>query len=387
MPTIKVFLKTAYQSKDNSYPIVIEVRHNGRKKHINVDAKILEKSWTGSEVKDSHPEADIINSKIQTELARIRKIIADCSLNSRPFLLDMLEPESSRSRGFAEYLRKRAEQYYQKGQIIMRRKLKRFAFEIEQCFGRDVHFNEWSKDKVQQLDTYLIKLPNKANTRLKKFSFYHQFYIEAVEQGMAPLPSPFKKPGIMAEPVKKEKLSEKELKALAEVELSNINVQMARDLFMLSYYCKGARFENVLTMKRFQIGNGRIYFQTNKGKKHLSVLIHPKLQALIDKYPHSDFIIPLIDHIPEGKEAYIKMVDSHNTKVNKWLKRACKAAGIKTVTMHEARHTFAYLLKTKTDNIHVIKDSLGHSTTKQTEAYLKSLDDEILDKEVSKLYE
>jgi len=34
----------------------------------------------------------------------------------------------------------------------------------------------------------------------------------------------------------------------------------------------------------------------------------------------------------------------------------------------------------------VIKDALGHSTTQQTEDYLKELDDEVIDAEVAKLY-
>lgn len=54
---------------------------------------------------------------------------------------------------------------------------------------------------------------------------------------------------------------------------------------------------------------------------------------------------------------------------------------------HMARHTFAFHLKKKTDNIHIIKDSLGHSRSYTTELYLQALDDERLDEEMDKLYE
>jgi integrase len=53
--------------------------------------------------------------------------------------------------------------------------------------------------------------------------------------------------------------------------------------------------------------------------------------------------------------------------------------------MHLARYTFAYHLKQSTDNIFVV-DSLGHSRSTQTEAYLKALGDERLDEEMDKLY-
>ncbi|WP_350340315.1 tyrosine-type recombinase/integrase [Paraflavitalea speifideaquila] len=43
-----------------------------------------------------------------------------------------------------------------------------------------------------------------------------------------------------------------------------------------------------------------------------------------------------------------------------------------------ARHTFAFHLKHTSDNIHVIKDALGHSDSHTTEIYLENLDDEVL---------
>jgi site-specific recombinase XerC len=43
-------------------------------------------------------------------------------------------------------------------------------------------------------------------------------------------------------------------------------------------------------------------------------------------------------------------------------------------------------MKKKSDNIHVIKEALGHSKSSTTEQYLQSLDDEFIDKEIDKLY-
>jgi integrase/recombinase XerD len=69
------------------------------------------------------------------------------------------------------------------------------------------------------------------------------------------------------------------------------------------------------------------------------------------------------------------------------LKTVAALAGItKDLTFHIARHTFASHLQDVTDNIHVIKDSLGHSKSQTTEIYLKALSDERLDKDMDKLY-
>jgi integrase len=126
----------------------------------------------------------------------------------------------------------------------------------------------------------------------------------------------------------------------------------------------------------------------NKGKKFGSVKIHGRLQAIIDQYPgDSEFLFPYIKELPAGKKEYIKKLDSLNVVVNRNLKIVADLAGIeKELTFHIARHTFAFHLKKKTDSIHVIKDSLGHSRSNTTEQYLQALDDEYLDKEMDKLY-
>ena len=92
----------------------------------------------------------------------------------------------------------------------------------------------------------------------------------------------------------------------------------------------------------------------------------------------------------ENKEAYIRVIDIidiRNSIQNERLQKAAKEAGIKThITMHVARHTFATHLRSTTNSIHIIKDALGHSSTQQTEEYLKELQDEILDVEMDRLY-
>jgi integrase len=127
-------------------------------------------------------------------------------------------------------------------------------------------------------------------------------------------------------------------------------------------------------------------FKTNKGNKHISVKIHSRLQAIIDAY-EGDFLFPFVKAMPGCKKEYKKMIDSLNVVVNRNLKIVADLAGItKVLTFHIARHTFAFHLKKKTDSIHVISDSLGHSRSQTTEIYLQSLDDEYLDKELDKLY-
>ena len=56
------------------------------------------------------------------------------------------------------------------------------------------------------------------------------------------------------------------------------------------------------------------------------------------------------------------------------LKAVCKLAGIRPITMHMARHTWAVMAKAATGDIHAVSRILGHSKTSTTERYLSRFD-------------
>jgi site-specific recombinase XerD len=126
----------------------------------------------------------------------------------------------------------------------------------------------------------------------------------------------------------------------------------------------------------------------DKGKKFISVKIHSRLQAILDQYNgESSLVFPFITDIPEDPEQYLKTIDSQNVIVNRNLKVVAAVCGIKTnLTFHGARHTFAQHLKRNKADIYTIQESLGHSDIRTTQIYLESLGDEMLDKEMEKLY-
>lgn len=382
--TITPILDTRYKpnEKGRAYPVGVRLKHQKQDRIIPTGFKVEIQFWKGEQVV-KHPDAAIINNKIAEIVSQAKRYLADCTLNNRKIDLSLVGKVRN-SHSFTEYLEHRARQYGAKSPVMVR-KLKTYANDLRAWSGGEVYFSDLTHDTLREFENYLIEKKNVANTRQKKFAWLGQFYNNAITDGKAQDPNPFKTYKIPKTPVKKEKLSEVELKALENLHLVG-PVRTARDLFLFSYYCKGMRFENCVTLRRENIINGRIYFTSNKGKDHISVAIHSRLEKLLSVYP-GEFIFPYVKAIPEGKEAYVKMIDSLNVIVNRNLKVAVKLAGIKkNISFHCARHTFAFHLKKNTDSIHVIKESLGHSDTRITEMYLKALDDEALDKDLRKLY-
>jgi integrase/recombinase XerD len=384
--TVNVLLRKSYKAKDGTYPIVIRVEHGGKQRVISVGYRVKEAFWKAGEVSGRHPSAQLINSAISTKLAEVKKYLADCSLHNKPVHLDLIGT-GKQSYSFTEYLEHRAKQYRAQGKPIMWRKVDRFARELRQAFGREVHFDDITADSLRELDRHLINNGNGQNTRHKKFKFLTEFYAHAIDEGKAPAPNPFKKYKINPKPVKKEKLSQAEITAIEDLKLKPGPVNDARNLFLFAFYCHGLRFGNCVLLRRKDINNGRIEIRSSKGNKHLNIKIHSKLQMLIDCYPSKDFVFPFVKAMPEGEEEKIKLIASLNTIANRNLKIIQGLAEIKKkLTFHLSRHAFAYLLMQKTDSIHVIKEALGHSDYRTTEIYLKALDHSVIDAETRKLY-
>lgn len=408
MPTYKIELRTDRESKKGLFPIRIVLFDSKRIIYEPIKWKVSEENWDFDKcrVKGKHRDKTVINSVIDSKEAAIKQYFAQCEINREPAdittIFNTAEKPRTSGKSFSDYLLHRSKQYYQQGKIGMYRIAERFSREVKEYFG-NITAKEIDLDKVRDFDGWLTtEKENTQNGRRKKFAFYSQFYGELMEEGKAPGPNPFRKYRINKVPVKKEKLTVKEIEALEKVELKDPNLNDARNLFLFAYYCKGIRFEIAVTMKKADIKNGRLYFQTNKGRKHLSVAIHPRLRQIIAQYKKLDspFIFPMIagkdietvlayyeKETKENKDKYMRVLYIRNSIQNERLQKAAKLAGVKThISMHVARHTFAYHLKQNTDNIHVIKDALGHSTSQQTEDYLKQLDDETIDREVAKLY-
>jgi integrase len=407
MATVKPHLDKRYKAKDGTYAILIRVRNGSVKRDIPTGYKATVAQWKGDQVSSKHPDARIINSHIDHIVSEAKQYLAECKLHKKPIHLDLIG-KSRQSYSWNEYLLHMADQYKEKEMIVMERKVRRFDREFRvfntpgltfadllederlkrPLRGNQLYTDDINNDLLNRFDAFLIKQGNVNNTRAKKFEFLGKFYTDAINAGKASEPNWFKLYKIDSKPVKKDKLTDTEVKAIEDLQLKPGPVNDARNLFLFSYYCKGNRFETCITCRRDMIRNGRIYFKTNKGDKYISVKIHQRLQAIIDHYAgDGDFLFPYIKELPTAAKQYLKAIDSRNVIVNRNLKIVARLAGITTeLTFHIARHTFAFHLKKKTDSIHVIKDSLGHSKSHTTEMYLKALDDEALDKEMDKLY-
>lgn len=367
------------------YSIIIRLSHKAQRRKVATGFRVDSKYFNNGKV-EKHKDAALINARISDILNTANTYFAECRLKNKPINLDFILTERE-GYSFNAYLLSRVKDYEKKEMLVMVTKLRRMERELKDCFGRDLFTEDITQDSLRKYEQYLITAGNQANTRHRKFVFLRYYYTAAINEGKAPAPNPFSLYKIKQTPVKKEKLTVKEIGAIEKLKLRPGPTDDARNIFLFSYYTKGQRFETCLTCKKEYISNGRIHFRTNKGQKYISVKIHPRLKKIIDHYKKGVYLFPYLTEVPETKKEYISRIGTWNAMINAELKTVAALCGIKiNLSMHIARHSFAFHLKKVANNIAVISDSLGHSSVRTTEIYLKALDDEFLDSELRKLY-
>jgi len=268
--------------------------------------------------------------------------------------------------------------------------------EIRAFWGPNKAVSAISVQMAHEYQNYLREKGNGPNTIAKKIKTLRGLVSQKIAAGEYQGLNPFALVKTSSVPVKKLKLTWEEVKAIEELKLVGV-INDFRNLFLFSFYAQGMRFENCILLKKSDITAAGIRYQMNKGKKTREISINPKLQVIIDDYQGTDpsgYLFPFVKagQGPQDPRRWKHEKDTINTMANAYLKRIAILAGIeKPITMHIARHTFAYLLKvhqsdTGQANIYVIQQALGHSDIKTTEMYLAALDDDQVNKAVSGMW-
>jgi integrase len=145
-------------------------------------------------------------------------------------------------------------------------------------------------------------------------------------------------------------------------------------------------FIDLVKIKVDHIQGNRLYYGRSKTGTSLSVLIHHKLRNILDFYladkKSGDYLFPTNY---DGSSKHYQKYKSQRRRMNNRLKIIARDAGIEAnFTTYTIRHSWATIAKYLGISTALISESLGHSSIKTTEIYLKDFDDYALD-EVNEL--
>lgn len=194
----------------------------------------------------------------------------------------------------------------------------------------------------------------------------------------------------------------KYLRTLKQHKFDDLRLEIAKNLFLFSFYCRGINWVDMALLKPTDIykeiskdGNPitEIRYKRQKTKKDYIITVNDDIQSLLDYFksiPHCEqYLLPIIT-VPENKGESLRLhIKERLHKHNKALAEIAKTEELRfpdalhKISSYFSRHSYAMALRQKGTNIELIQESLGHSDLKTTTIYIDSFGKEAV-AEVSK---
>lgn len=190
----------------------------------------------------------------------------------------------------------------------------------------------------------------------------------------------------------KRALTEQQMKRLMYAETTSLSGEQKRILayFILMFLFRGMPFIDLAHLRKKDVKGNTIIYRRHKTGKRMTVLIPKEAVLLVnefrDKNLQSIYLFPILDsRLCDGQELY-KCYQDALRRFNKSLGGLMRLLlpGVR-VSSYTARHTWATLAFYMGMPVGIICQSLGHSSVRVTETYLKPFENERVDKANRKL--
>ncbi|MDE7166790.1 MAG: site-specific integrase [Bacteroidaceae bacterium] len=246
--------------------------------------------------------------------------------------------------------------------------------------GEDIIMDEITPDLMQEYEAFL-----KANGMTRNtISFYNRIlravYNRAVEKGLSEQRNPFRHVYTGIDRTVKRAIPLKVIRRLRGLDLSQKpNWDLARDMFLFSFYTRGMSFIDMAYLRKTDLCNGILSYRRRKTGQRMFIRWEKCMQEIIDKYPNSrtEYLLPIL----RGTENERTQYRSTQRLINNKLKQIASAAGLPVnLTMYVSRHSWASIARSQHIPVSVISEGMGHDSENTTQIYLASLDNSIIDK-------
>ena len=281
-----------------------------------------------------------------------------------------------------EYVRELTQRLHKNG--------KHRSAEIYTCTLRS--FMKFRKEKdllISQLDSLIMEdyesYLRKNGLTLNTISFYMKrlraIYNKALEQYGLEDRKPFAHSFTKNTPTAKRALTAENIHQIVAATTITEEEALARDLFLFSFYTRGMSFVDIAFLEKGSLKDGQLIYKRKKTGKELRVAWRPCMQEIADRHPSLDgkHLLGIVNQnvVTDVRKQY----HYRQCRVNKALQKFTRRIGIPMkVTMYCARHSWATIAREKNIPISVISDSMGHNSEKITRIYLKSINDDVIDR-------
>lgn len=405
MATFNIEIKQNGDKSEKLHPLMLrltEKRQHARIKLIySVSIKEFNpKARNGEYIRSSNPKHKTINQYLANKLNEARDAFAKMEKAGEFITAQSLKEKllGNDHASFIEFTKRHIAHLEAVNHVGSYKKYTSTLNLITGYINRDsLFFREIDVKFLRKFEEHLLSKGKKQTTIRGYFVKIRALFNMAIADGIIDYKdNPFNSFRIKQGRVEKDRLTLEEINNIESLEIpKNSLLYHIRNLFLLSFYSGGMRISDSLFLQWSNIKDGRItYIMHKTGKRH-SIKISEPLARIIHQYPISenesetDYVFPIIDtrYNLNNPRIWHNQLSSKTALVNKYLKTlAIKAEINKRITTHTARHSFADIVRQKTDNLYNLSKALGHSSIKITEAYLASFDEKAVDDTLDEIF-
>ncbi len=378
---------------DGQSSIYILITTKGQRAKVGTGIRIKPIHWNGKrrEVRSSHREYDSLNKAIISLVNQLQAIYGEAlsngvQLSAKEIKSRHEQPVLSRQGFFAfcyEYL-DRLDATGRINTMTMRKSIIRKFHTWMNV--EDVDFAMITPVLIEKYISYLKTINGTttvhANIKRLKEQFNRANKLGVYEG------NPFRSISLPKGKPKRDKLTVEEVKAIEAITMTGM-AELARRVWLFSFYCGGIRISDMCRLRHSDVKNGVLRYTMGKTGHIREIVLHEKAMALIPSNSKElKWLFPLLPESafgvkpsPESNKVLTRLIASRTTMMNAALKDVAAAAGIpKRLTCHISRHTFADIARKKKLSTQVISELLGHSSIAITQQYFGSgFDDDTLD--------
>ncbi len=387
--TVKVKFRPS-TVKDRPGSIVYLVTHRRTVRQITTEYKIFPEEWVSRQskvipfYKERAGIIRVVEQRLAWDIKRLDSIIMELCNNGNQFAADDVVrkfQEMAAEHTFLGFMNEVICQLKRLGKV---RTAEAYISTLHSLMrfrnDEDVMLNEISSDLMKEYEAFL----KSSGVAMNTVSFYNRIlravYNRAVEKGLMTQRYPFKHVYTGIDKTIKRAVTLKAIKRIKELDLSlKPSLDIARDLFLFSFYTRGMSFIDMAYLKGTDLHDGVLSYRRRKTGQQMLIRWEKCMQEILNKYPANatGYLLPIIKTPDKERVQYRNMQRFVNNK----LKEISAMAGLQVnLTMYVTRHSWASIAKSQHIPLSVISEGMGHDSENTTQIYLTSLDNSMIDK-------
>ena len=409
MATFKVLLHSANKRKDGTYSVSLRIIKNMKSKYISLQLYAKKEEWDDVNErfkcdKRACPNYKEYNARIIQLLARVQKVERDFEYDKVDWTLNQFEDAflyKSKQGKFLEFTLLCIKNMKDTGHIGNAK-----VWEKVVC-NMKLFDNKLSARYFQEIDVKYVTAYNQfmekkgwcGNTRKHDMKTLRAALNRAiVAKECSSAFYPFGKGGFcisaLEEETRKRYLPQEYLLKVMDTKFENKPKEVARRLFLFSYFCYGMSFIDMANLKKENImmEGGKEYVvykrhktEHSKNARFIRILMTDELEKMLLWFRENtsligNYLLPLVSKDYDGEKLYDHL-RRRLARYNERLKEIGEELGFtEKLTSYVSRHSMAMTLQSNGVSREMISQVMGHKELTTTNTYLDSFGDAEVEK-------